>query len=173
MKREGLTLSGIISEYGEFLCKFGMSKDEIEFGHQIWRENEINNSTFNYFLHLIGNASLWIARHSNSELEYFEYKLEIDETLFEFRENLTKEYMNYLIGEINYDKLLISYHTLPFRFNVQIFANDHCSICKKWDKKIVTVDKIVEKKTFSFEKCKNSNGCGCSYSIIPLLDGEI
>jgi hypothetical protein len=165
-----LNLDWVISTHSEFLQKFGITKDKIITGYDSWKANNPDNSIRNYFCELLRQACVYIAKNADTEEEFFNSKLELDTKMLEYAVNLTEEAKNYLVGEIHFDKLMISHLTLPFKFEVQIDSDNCCSYCAKKNKKIFSFEKVLEKKFLPFAKCKREDGCNCTYSIIPLHD---
>jgi hypothetical protein len=61
---------------------------------------------------------------------------------------------NYLLGQIHFDKLMISKLTLPFKFDVQINSSNCCSYCAKKNKQTHSFEKVIEKNIFHLSDVK-------------------
>jgi len=170
MSHNDRNLDWLILTHGEFLQQFGIDKDQIISNYDPWKNNNSDISITNYFCELLRQASLYNIKNANTEEEFYNTKLLLDTKMLEYGTTGRTENKNYFLEQIHFDKLLISRLTLPFKFNVQIDASNCCSYCAKKNKQIFTLEKVLEKKYLPFAKCKNEDGCCCSYSIVPLHD---
>lgn len=170
MSEHNADLNWLLVNHGDFLEKFGITKDIIAFGHHEWSKENKETPVIEYLGDLLGQALLLIAKNSNTEVEYYTSKLQIEEKMLELSLSIGKENRHYLLQQIHFDKLMISKVTLPFKFDIQINSDTCCSHCVKKDKKIFSFEKVLEKKYLPFTRCINKDGCCCSYSIVPLSD---
>jgi hypothetical protein len=166
-------LDWIISNHGNFLERFGFNRDKIINEYETWKTTYPDYLTTSYFFgELLRQASLFNIKHANTEEEYASVNVEIISRKLEVSGDLSRENRDYLLQQLHINKLMISKLTLPYEFDVQIKAANCCSYCTKQNNKIYSFGKIIAKKYLPHARCKNEEGCKCSYSIVPLSDGN-
>ena|SRR5690349_6166623 len=165
-----LTLDWLIANQGEFLQQFGIDHHKIITGYESWKSNYPEHLITGYFCELLRQASLFNMKHAQTEEEYYSVNIQIVSKKLEFSPHLSMENKIYLQGHIHLNKLSVSYSTLPYLFNVQIKADNCCLYCRKKDKQIFPLEKVIKRSYLPFAKCKNESGCNCSYIIVPLID---
>jgi hypothetical protein len=165
-------INWLISTHGSFLQQFGLNQVKIVADYDSWKISNSDPSIPNYLCELIRQASLYNIKNAKTEEEFYKSKLQLDIKMLEFSTNGKNEEKNYILGQIHFDKLILSRLTLPYKFHVQINANNCCPYCAKKDKKTFTLEKVIENKYLPFTKCIKEEGCSCSYSIVPLHDEE-
>jgi len=163
-------LDWLLSTQGEFLQQFGFDQAKIIEDYDSWKIINNDSSATNFLFELLRQASLYNNRNAKTEEEFYNSKLLLDSKMLEYSSGGQTENKNYFLGQIHFDKLLISRLTLPFKFDVQIDATNCCSDCAKKDKRILTLENVLANKYLPFAKYKNEEGCCCSYSIVPLRD---
>src|SRR5215213_7293955 len=152
MAETEFNLDWLISIHGQFLNQFGIDQDKIIAGYDTWKSNNTDNPITHYFCELLRQGSLYIMKNADSEESYYNLRLLLDSKMLEYS---ASEKKNNLLGQIHFDRLMISRLTLPFKFDVEINSSGCCSYCSKKDKKIFSLEKILEKKYLPFSKCKN------------------
>ena len=170
MSIDNRNLDWLILTHATFLQKFEIDEERIIVKHSSWQIENPDKTITEYFYELLRQASQYNIKYSDTEEDYYASKLLLDNKMLDYGSTLSKDERNYLLEQIHFDKLQISRLTLPFKFDVQIESTNCCLYCDKNNKKIFTFEKVLQKKFLPFRKCKNANGCICSYSVIALHD---
>jgi hypothetical protein len=166
-------ISWIISNHGVFLERFGFDREKILHAYEIWKTTYPDYvNTNHFFLELLRQASLLNTKIANTEEEFASTNIEILSRRLEVSTDLSREDRDYFLQQLHLNKLMIFRSTLPFKFDVQIKSANCCTYCAKQNNRMYTLEKVIVKKYLPHARCKKEEGCKCSYTIVPLIDGN-
>ena len=163
-------LDWLISDYGNFLEKFGLDEASIRQHYTQWKERAARDSAKDYLWYLFQVILGETSKQVTNPVDLEKNKLEIYSAMWFFRTHVEGQRAGNLQQFINDTKIRLWQLELPFYFKVKLVAENCCPYCDSQNNGLFAPDEMLEHKAFLVEKCTSENGCHCT--ITPVAERD-
>ena len=155
-----------ISKLGESFANFRPKGLTARDHYLAWESTADRIELEMYKIHCFNDAFQFLAKHADSEEDFYTLKLELDTKRWQFEREIHSTQANMTLKQIHIDQIMLKVLKIGYNIELIIQADECCRSCAKHSGKHVTLESVLKWKHLPYSSCKRTDYCNCTYQII-------